>query len=120
MRRYLKVDEIVFTSSALLELLSQISEFDEHRLAISETLDGKLQLQVDDSYYLLESTQSDVSVEENVVDTIAEINDEVYEELIETSDDEVPDDYIESGIIKEALKTLLLGGMIRLSSKLLK
>jgi len=115
------MEEIVFTSSALLELLSQIPEFDEHRLAISETLDGNIQLQVDDSYYVLQTNQSDVPVDEATVDTIAEINDDVYEDLVETEgEDNLPDDYIESGIIKEALKTLLLGGMIRLSSKLLK
>ena len=114
------MDEVVFTSSALLELLSQIPEFDEHKLAISETLDGNIQLQVDDSYYVLETSQQDVQVDEETVDTIADINDEVYEDLVADLDDGEPDDYIESGIIKEALKTLLLGGMIRLTSKLLK
>jgi len=117
------MEEIVFTSSALLELLSQIKEFEEHELGISETLDGKLQLQVDDSFYVLESNQADVPVDEETVDVIADINDEVFEDLMdedESGEENLPDEYIESGIIKEALKTLLLGGMIRLSSKLLK
>ena len=114
------MEELVFTSSALLELLSQIPEFDEHSLAISETLDGNIQLQVDDSYYILKTAQSEVVVDETALDTIADINDEVYEDLIEDSEDTSGDEYIESGIIKEAIKTLLLGGMIRLSSKLLK
>jgi hypothetical protein len=114
------MEELVFTSSALLELLSQIPEFDEHSLAISETLDGNIQLQVDDSYYILKTAQAEVVVDETALNTIADINDEVYEDLVEDSEDASGDEYIESGIIKEAIKTLLLGGMIRLSSKLLK
>ncbi len=115
------MEEIVFTPSALLELLSQVTEFSDHKLAISETLSGDVQLQVDDSYYVLKSKNEDLTVDEDVVDTIADINDDVYEELVEDQvDEDQPDDYIESGIIKEALKSLLLGGMIRLSSKLLK
>ena len=107
--------ELVFTPAAILDLLSQVDEFQDFDLGLTESLDGTLQLQVGDSFYALNSEESvtDVAVEDAVVDEISEINESTYETLIS---DGMADDIesVESGIIKETLKTLLIGGVVRL------
>ena len=62
-------------------------------------------------------------------DLISELNEEVYEDIIEEySDDNIdldgynpnmPEDAIESGLLKDIAKTFLLGGAIKLAKKLL-
>ena len=57
----------------------------------------------------------DVEVDEDVIDQVDEANEEAYDELdVDTQDD------VEGGIIKEALKTLLVGGLVRMGAKVLK
>ena len=112
--------EIVFTPAGVLDLLANIEEFNEFDLGLTEGLDGTLQLQVNDSVYELASEESvvDIDVPEDVVDEVSEINETAYEALV---DDGIAntDEVIESGLIKEALKTLLVGGVVRLGKKLL-
>ena len=43
------------------------------------------------------------------------MNDQAYEEI--ATDNETSDEYIESGILKEIAKTLLVGGIARLVGK---
>lgn len=118
------LESVVFTPSALLEVLSQIDELADVDVGLVESLDGKLQLQVGSSVYEINYDNSvEVDVDEAVVDTVEEVNMSTYEQLqSEDVDVMVYDDGqpIESGIIKEAVKSLLLGGMLRLSAKLLK
>ena len=42
--------ELLLTPATLLDLLSNIDEFKNFTISITETFDGKLQLQVNDSY----------------------------------------------------------------------
>lgn len=113
---------IIFTPAAILDLLNQIDELSEYGLGISETLDGKLQLTVGDSTYEIDvESTSEVTVPEDVSESIDDINSEAYEDLIESEEFEVSDyETIESGLIKEAVKSLLVGGAVRLVTKLLK
>lgn len=108
--------EILFTSSAILDLLSKIEEFNQYDLSLSETLDGALQLQVGDSFYELNPDEiaSDIQVEDKIVDEIATINEEAYENLIEDGSAEDVPEPVESGLIKEIVKTLLVGGVVRM------
>lgn len=112
-------ESILFTPASLLDLLSSIDELSGIDVGITETIDGNLQLQIGSSYYELRSEDAtDVVVDEAVVDQVDDINQTAYENLDENYDaDQQP---VESGIIREALKTLLLGGMIRLSAGILK
>ena len=120
------MESLVFTPSAVLELLSRIDELSDLDVGIVESLDGKLQIQVGDSTYEINADNStEVSVDESVVDTVEDVNISNYEQLQE--DDSTVDvtmyeegEPIESGLIKEAVKSLLLGGMLRLSAKLIK
>ena len=106
---------ILFTPAALLDLLSQIEEFEEFDLGLSESLSGDLQLQVGNSYYDLQAGNNEVEIELDDMDleAIEDSNSATYEDLIE--DGATSEEPIESGIIKEALKTLMIGGVVRLA-----
>lgn len=119
------MDEMLFTPVALLDLLSQVDELKQYELGLSETPDGLIQLQIGESVYELEDdSATDIPVDSNVIDKVESINDAAYNELVDRPDLTVSDDGdaepIESGIIKELAKTLLVGGLVRLASKSLK
>lgn len=117
------MDSIVFTPAALLDLLLQIDELSDYDMSITQTFDGQLQLIVGDSAYCIDSQNAtNITVDDSIVDEVDDINEEAYENLdtsleIDTYDGTEP---IESGILKEIAKTLLIGGMVRLTKKLLK
>lgn len=114
--------EMLFTTSSILDLLYQIDELSEYDIGISETLDNKIQLTIGDSIYEIEpEKENEITVEEDVIDTVEEINQEAYQDLIDQEGFEYNDqEPVESGLIKEAVKSLLLGGAIKLASKMLK
>ena len=115
------MDQIVFTPAGLLELLMNIEELGEYPISISETSDTSLDLQIGDSSYKIDiSKAAVVEVEDEAVEEVDDVNQEVYDDLAESGEADVSDVPIESGPIKELVKTLLLGGMVRLSSKILK
>lgn len=116
--------ELIFTPASVLDLLLQIDELSEYDIGITETIDGNLQLQIGESIYELNGNDVDeIKVDESIVDTISDINEDAYadlgmdatEDYIDYSDDE----YVESSVIGELAKSLLLGGMVRLSAKML-
>lgn len=114
--------ELVFTESAILDLLSQIPELNNYDIGASQTIDGTLILQIgDNKYNVISHNDEFVSVDDKVVDEIQEINEETYNELIEDPNNIVEeyDEDIESGILKEAIKTLAIGGLVRLGKKYL-
>ena len=114
------MDELLFTPASLLSLLSQIDELKDTYIGVTETIDGQLQLQVGPSIYMIANEEvNDVSVDDSVVKQIDDINNSAYEAL-EASGDIDLEDPVESGILKEIAKTLLVGGLVRLGSKLLR
>lgn len=112
--------ELVLTSAGLLELLASIDEFEDFDLGLSEGLDGEIQLRVNDSVYAIgEATPSnEIEVDDEAFEEIEAINDAVYDTLEDKFDVETAAP-IESGPIKELVKTLLLGGAVRLGKHLL-
>lgn len=114
------MNELVFTSAAIIDLLSSIEELKDYQIGVTETLDGGLQVQVGDSIYVIESeTITEVETAQRVVEQIDEINTTAYEDMEEKYEMEVTD-VVESGIIKELAKTLLIGGVVRMAAKTLK
>lgn len=111
------MDTILLTPAALVDLLSQVDELKDYDIGVTESPNGDLQLQIGETTYSL-NTQSavDVVVDEDVAEEVADINEEAYEEL----GDEVDMETVESGILKEIAKTLLVGGLVRLTGKLMK
>lgn len=119
------MDELLFTPAAILDLLVQIDELDDKNISIVQTLDNKLQLTVGNSNYeiLPDNDELSVNVSNDIVNQISNANMNAYEQLAENELVDLNDvgtETIESGIIKETIKTLLVGGLVRLTDKLLK
>ena len=106
------VEEVVFTSAGLVELLSQINELSDKNIDLSDN-NGDITLTIGDSTYKIKKPVDTVEVSEQALADISEIADEAIESIDGT-------EAIESGIVKEALKTLLVGGAVRLVAKILK
>ncbi len=112
------MDKLLFTPAAVLDLLTQIEELQDYEIGITEELNGQLQLTVGDSVYSIADETTDVLVDDTVIEDVEDANMEAYEALSEHGEvDLLP---VESGIIKEVAKTLLVGGLVRLTKKLLK
>lgn len=106
------MNELVLTPAALLDVLQQITELSEYPISISETATS-IQLQIGDSQYTISTKDAEpVEVSPDAVQAIKDVNEETYEQLDSTED-------IEAGLLKEIAKTLLVGGLVRLTTKLL-
>ncbi len=113
------MSEIVFTPVAVLDLLAQINELRGYNIEITEELNGNLQIAIGDSVYSIsDTTATDIPVDNSVVDDISDVNVQAYEELSEQG--EITLQPVESGVIKEIAKTLFVGGLVRLTGKLLR
>lgn len=116
-------EELLLTSSALISLLSKIEELQDYDLGIISE-NEYLELQVGDSFYRIESASEldevSIEVEPEVFEYVEDLNEDVYDELIDSGELEGEElDTVESGILKEALKTLAIGGLVRLGKKYL-
>jgi hypothetical protein len=106
------MNEIIITTSGLAEILTQIDELSEYDISVSEQSNGTVQITIGDSQYNINPAET-IETPAEVVEDISTINDNVYDSFDE-------DSYIQSGVIKELTKTLLVGGLVRLASKILK
>lgn len=113
--------EIVITPAALLDILSKVDEFKDFKLGLDESLDGNLQLTVNDSVYDLtsESDIKDVQTESQTVEEVSDANEEAYSDL-ESSEGFTDTEEIEGGLVKDLIKTLAIGGLVRLGGSLAK
>lgn len=112
--------QVVFTPAAVLDLLTQIDELADKTISVTETMDGKIQISIGLSDYIIESSVAEIEVEDEVVDAIDEENEEAYQNIIDSGqvDNAIEDiEPIEGGMIKDAAKALLLGGLIRFAGK---
>ena len=106
------MDELVFTPAAVLDLLSSIEELKDYDIDFQETSSG-ITFSVGESQYEIKNNSAEpVEVPEEVVDEVAEINEENYEPY--ASDD---GEAVEGGLIQELIKTLAIGGLVRLTKK---
>lgn len=106
------MEEVVFTSAGLVDLLSQIDELADKNIDLNDN-NGNISLTIGDTQYAIQKPTETVEISEQALSEISDIADDVI------SDMEAPE-AIESGIVKEALKTLLVGGAVRLVAKMLK
>lgn len=116
------LNEVMFTSAAVLDLLLQLDELKNYPIGLTETLDGNIQLQIGDSIYLIENDHAKIiNVDDEVVGEIELTTEDAYVELdsyTDTSNDSIDEfEPVNAGIIKEVAKSLLLGGMIRFAGK---
>lgn len=99
----------VLTISGLISFLSEIEQLKRLDMQVSEQDDGWT-ISIGEDTYKLES-YSEVEVDNDVVDSIEEIDEEGWEDV----PDVVEEEPVEGGIIKELLKTLAIGGLVRLT-----
>lgn len=113
-------NEILFTPAALLDFLRQIDELSDKDIIVNDT-DATITVTIGDSTYGINTGNAEeVEVADEVVDEVAEINDTAYEEMDDVEFTEISEEEtVEGGIIKEALKTLAVGGLVRLTGKIL-
>lgn len=115
------MDVLMFTPAGVLELLAKIDELKDLELSITESLDGQtLQLQIGDSVYEIEmNTEKEIPVDDATLIEVDDANVEAYQELVDSNVIDMDDtgESVESGILKELAKTLMIGGMVRFIGK---
>ena len=114
-------DEILLTSAALLDFLRQVDELADKDISVDET-GSTLSVTIGESTYGIDLNQAEtVEVPDEVVDEVADVADESYADLGESGVDvtDIDEDVVEGGIISEALKTLAVGGLVRLAGKIM-
>lgn len=121
--------ETLFTTASLLDFLRQIDELSDKDIDVFDNESFALITIGDNQYRIDYNTAEEVEVPEEAVDEVTDIIEDTYDELGASGVDyeEVADivedqdgnlDVVEGGIIKEALKTLAIGGLVRLTGKL--
>lgn len=112
------MDQLVFTSASILDLLSSIDELKDKNINLTETESG-ISITVGESTYEIDTANAvEVEVDEEVVEEIDEVTSEAYSELSDNGVD--VQDEVEGGPIKELIKTLMLGGMVKMTANMLK
>lgn len=116
------MDQILLTPSALLDFLIQVEELKDMDISVSETPDGNILVTFESdtgySMYSIDCSKAEqVQVEDKTVEQVSDINEEAYEDIVESDDsvEQIVD--VEGGLIKEAIKTLAIGGLARLAGK---
>ena len=113
------MEELLFTSASILDLLSSIEELADLDIHLEETSSG-INITIGDSTYEINAKDAEeVEVPSEAVEEIADIADGAYEDL-ESQGASIDSEPIEGGPIKNILKTLLLGGMVKMTAKMLK
>ena len=123
-KRYIRSAELenstlLFTPASLVDFLSQIDELSEKSISLNSD-NEYIEVSIGEATYRIRP-QDEVNVPVSV-DDIDEVNDaadDTYDELVDNGYVENSDE-IESGLIKELIKTLAIGGMVRLAAKKLK
>ena len=116
-------NEILLTPAALLDFLRQVDELADKDISVDE-IGSALNITIGDSSYSIDFNQAEnVEVPDEVVEEVSDVADAAYAELGESGVEftEIADteEVVEGGIIKETLKTLAVGGLVRLTGKIL-
>lgn len=110
----------LFTSAAILEMLTQIKELDPYDIEVVEVDENRLHINVGDSSYFVDSSIAEtIDVSEDVIETVEEVTDETFQDVNEelgNSEFEA----VEGGLIKDMIHTMLLGGAVKFISNSLK
>lgn len=105
----------VLTISGLTTFLTEIEELKGKDISVSEQSDGWVISIGDSDYYLESPEESVVEASADVIDSVDLIDQEGWDAI----DDVIEEEPIEGGIIKELVKTLAIGGLVRLTKNVL-
>lgn len=124
-------NEILFTPAALLDFLRQIDELADYDINVFDNEEFAL-ITIGDSQYRIDFKNAEpIEVPEEVVEEVTDIVEDTYDELgaegvelhdvkdVAITEDGNVEEVVEGGVIKELLKTLAVGGMVRLTGKVL-
>nr|DAK99557.1 MAG TPA: hypothetical protein [Caudoviricetes sp.] len=111
--------QILFTPSSLVDFLTQVDELKDVNIGVND--DGEnVSISIGDSTYQINpKSVTNIDVSDDDLDQACQANESNYDELEESGSIEL-NDSVESGIIKQLLKTLAIGGIVRLAAKELK
>lgn len=116
------MDKLVFTPSAVLALLSEVEELDSYDIEFEESSDS-VDISINGKHYILAAENAEeINIDETSLDAISDANNSGYDELQDNQNIVYEEDAepVEGGIIKELVKTLAVGGLVRLTSKAIK
>lgn len=105
----MQAESKVLTISGLISFLSEIEQLKGIDMQVSEDENG-WSIAIGEDIYRLES-ENEIEVDSDIVDSIEEIDEEGWDEV----PDVVEEEPVEGGVIKELLKTLAIGGLVRLT-----
>lgn len=117
-------EQLLFTSASVLDLLVQIDELKDKDIFISDTANG-FTVNIGESTYVIKpEAPVEVEVDEEVVDEVADAIIDTYEDMadeekINIEEHEFNDEPVEGGPIFSLLKTLAVGGMVKMAGKAL-
>ena len=121
------MEKKLYTAASIVDMLYKIEELKEHNIEANIHEDGSFTLAIDGSSYEFvedETTVVDADTTNDMIEEITEAENDAVVNIEETevfdTSDMIQDTEVESGIITEALKTLAIGGMVRLGAKWLK
>ena len=119
------MDEVVFTPGAVLSLLTQIEELKDYDIGINDGVDGKLQVTIGESTYNIDTGNIvEVDVDDGAIADVEYANQDAYSSLYDSGEIDLELEPINSGILskvgKAAKAILVIGGLVRLTSKFLK
>ena len=110
---------LVLTPSALLAFLSQIDELKDKEIIVDDSGDD-IQVTIGDTKYSLQPGVELSEVDPEVVDVLDEINEDGYDEAVEEAESQPADgEPVEGGLLKELVKTLAIGGLVRMTKNAL-
>ncbi len=110
---------ILFTPSSLVDFLTQVDELKDVNIGVNDAGEN-VSISIGDSTYQINpKSVTNIDVSDDDLDQVCQANESNYDELEESGSIEL-NDSVESGIIKQLLKTLAIGGIVRLAAKELK
>lgn len=123
-KRYIRSAELenstlLLTPASLVDFLSQIDELSEKSISLNSDNEC-IEVSIGEATYRIRpQDEVNVPVSADDIDEVNDAADDTYDELVDNGYIENSDE-IESGLIKELIKTLAIGGMVRLAAKKLK
>lgn len=112
--------EVLFTPAALFDFLTQIEELKSYAVSVADTPGGSIQISIGDSIYNVTGQDAvEVPVNPNTVVEVREAAEDAYDELGSNVNNTANLEPVTSGVLKQIVKTLLIGGLVRLTDRIL-
>lgn len=109
------MDQTLFSAASLFTILTSIEELDANQIDL-DTDESGITVSIDGHEYRFDYNDASTAEIEVSEDDLKETEDVIEQEAETQSDPEE----IEAGVISGLLKTLAVGGLVRLTGKLLK